>query len=116
MAMDVENGIRRIHGLDLSKRTFKSCVLTADRNFEDRTVIPGSMDPEGRMKFASTLCKTDLVVMEGGTSSYNFAREIIKHTDAEVVVLNPSKLHIMIQEQGLSRPCPGCAQIVWSRT
>ena len=59
MAMDVENGIRRIHGLDLSKRTFKSCVLTADRNFEDRTVIPG----RGRMKFASTLCETDLVVM-----------------------------------------------------
>lgn len=99
MAMDVENGIRRIHGLDLSKRTFKSCVLTADRNFEDRTVIPGSMDPEGRMKFASTLCKTDLVVMEGGTSSYNFARELIEHTDAEVVVLNPSKLHIIFQSQ-----------------
>lgn len=99
MAMDVENGIRRIHGLDLSKRTFKSCVLTADRNFEDRTVIPGSMDPEGRMKFASTLCETDLVVMEGGTSSYNFARELIEHTDAEVVVLNPSKLHIIFQSQ-----------------
>ena len=99
MAMDVENGIRRIHGLDLSKRTFKCCVLTADRNFEDRTVIPGSMDPEGRMKFASTLCETDLVVMEGGTSSYNFAREIIEHTDAEVVVLNPSKLHIIFQSQ-----------------
>ena len=99
MAMDVENGIRRIHGLDLSKRTFKCCVLTADRNFEDRTVIPGSMDPEGRMKFASTLCETDLVVMEGGTSSYNFARELIEHTDAEVVVLNPSKLHIIFQSQ-----------------
>ena len=29
----------RILGMDLSKRTSKVCILTKERNFEDRTVV-----------------------------------------------------------------------------
>ena len=41
-------GFDRIIGMDLSKRTFKACVLTRDKNFEDRKIFSGSMTPEGR--------------------------------------------------------------------
>lgn len=91
--------VRRILGLDLSKKTFKCCTLTQERNFQDRNVTTGSMTPEGRMAFTGRLRAGDLVVMEGGTSSYNFAREISSAGVAEVVVLNPSKLHIIFQSQ-----------------
>ncbi len=57
------------------------------------------MDPAGRFAFAGTLKEGDLVVMEGGTSSYNFARELMLHTPAEVIVLNPGKLHIIYESQ-----------------
>lgn len=34
-----------------------------------------------------------------GTSSYNFARDLMQNTPAEVVVLNPAKLHIIYESQ-----------------
>ncbi len=92
------DGYERILGLDLSKRTFKACILSRDRNFEDRKIIPGSMSPEGRRQFISTLGKTDIVAMEGGTSSSNFAREI-EASGVKVLLLNPGKLHIIYQSQ-----------------
>ena len=92
------DGYERILGLDLSKRTFKACILSRDRNFEDRTIIPGSMSPEGRRQFISTLGKVNIVALEGGTSSLNFAREIEK-SGARVLLLNPGKLHIIYQSQ-----------------
>ena len=91
--------IRRIKALDVSKQTFKCCTLTAEKNFEDRVITPGRMDPEGRMAFAATLREGDIVVMEGGTSTYNFARELMRSSPAEVVVLNPAKLHVIFQSQ-----------------
>ena len=94
-----EPAIERIKALDLAKRTFKCCTLTAEKNFQDRTITPGNMDPAGRAAFASTLRAGDLVVMEGGTSSYNFARELMQNTQAEVIVLNPAKLHIIYESQ-----------------
>ena len=38
----------RIIGLDLAKKTFKGCILTEEKNFEDRRIITGEMDTEGR--------------------------------------------------------------------
>ena len=71
--------ISRIIGLDLAKKTFKGCILTEEKNFEDRKIITGEMDPEGRMHFITGMVKAgDLVAMEGGTSSFNFAREIME--------------------------------------
>ena len=99
----VPNGIgqfSRIIGLDLAKKTFKGCILTEEKNFEDRKIITGEMDPEGRMHFITGMVKAgDLVAMEGGTSSFNFAREIMEYSEAAVVVLNPGKLHKAFESQ-----------------
>ena len=81
------------------KKTYKSCVLTAERNFQDKRIFSGEMSSEGRSTFISSLSECDLVVLEGGTSSFNFAREIKENSKAEVVVLNPAKLHIIFQSQ-----------------
>lgn len=90
----------RIIGLDLAKRTFKGCILTKEKNFEDRKIITGEMDPEGRMHFIRAVMKGgDIVAMEGGTSSFNFAREIMEYGNADVVVLNPGKLHKAFEAQ-----------------
>ena len=40
--------IRRIRALDVSKQTFKCCTLTAEKNFEDRTVTSGRIHEGGR--------------------------------------------------------------------
>ncbi len=66
----------RIIGMDLSKRTFKACVLTRGKNFEDRKIFSGGMTPEGRGHLLSQIGKKDVVAIEGGTSSNNFAREL----------------------------------------
>ena len=70
------DGFDRIIGMDLSKRTFKACVLTREKNFEDRNIISGTMDAKGRQRFIATLGAKDIVAIEGGTSSNNFAREL----------------------------------------
>lgn len=88
----------RILGMDLSKRTSKICILTKEKNFEDRTIVPGSMTPEGRQSFISALRKDDIVAIEGGTSSNNFAREILE-AGVKLFLLNPGKLHIIYQSQ-----------------
>ena len=69
-------GFDRIIGMDLSKRTFKACVLTRGKNFEDRKIFSGSMTPEGRDHLLSQIRKKDVVAIEGGTSANNFAREL----------------------------------------
>ena len=80
----------RIIGPNLAKKTFKGCILTEEKNFEDRKIITGEMDPDGRMHFITEVAKEgDLIAMEGGTSSFNFAREITEYSSASVVVLNP---------------------------
>ena len=90
----------RIIGLDLAKKTFKGCILTKETNFEDRKVITGEMDPDGRMHFITEMVKAgDLVAMEGGTSSFNFARELMEYSPATVAVLNPGKLHKAFEAQ-----------------
>ena len=91
-------GFDRIIGMDLSKRTFKACLLTREKNFEDRKIFSGSMTNEGRKHILSQLGKTDVVAIEGGTSSNNFARELEK-VAGKVFLLNPGKLHIIFQSQ-----------------
>ena len=91
-------GFDRIIGMDLSKRTYKACVLTRERNFEDRKVLSGRMDASGRQNFISTLGPNDIVAIEGGTSSNNFAREL-EEKAGMVFLLNPGKLHIIFQSQ-----------------
>lgn len=91
-------GFDRIIGMDLSKRTFKACVLTREKNFEDRNVFSGKMDAQGRQNFISTLGQKDIVAIEGGTSSNNFAREL-GNKAGKVYLLNPGKLHIIYQSQ-----------------
>ena len=85
---------RRIIGLDLAKKTLKGCILTEEKNFEDRRIITGEMNPEGRMHFITEVTKvSDLIAMEGGTPSFNFAREILGYSPTAVVALNSDKLH-----------------------
>ena len=91
-------GFDRIIGMDLSKRTFKACLLTREKNFEDRKIFSGSMTNEGRKHILSQLGKTDVVAIEGGTSSNNFARELEK-VAGKVFLLNPGKLHIIFPEE-----------------
>ena len=60
----------RIIGLDLAKKTYKGCILTQEKNFEDRRIITGEMDPDGRMHFITEVVKAgDLIAMEGGSHS-----------------------------------------------
>ncbi len=92
------DGYDRIIGMDLSKRTFKACILTKGNNFEDRKIASGHMSPEGRAEWLAALTEKDTVAIEGGTSSNDFARELMA-TGANVVVLNPGKLHIIFQSQ-----------------
>ena len=90
----------RIIGLDLAKKTYKGCILTQEKNFEDRRIITGEMDPDGRMHFITEVVKAgDLIAMEGGTSSFNFARELMEYSPAAVAVLNPGKLHKAFEAQ-----------------
>lgn len=80
--------------MDLSKRTFKACVLTRGKDFEDRKIFSGGMTPEGRGHLLSRIGKKDVVAIEGGTSSNNFAREL-ESVAGMVFFLNPGKLHII---------------------
>ena len=93
-------GFHRIIGLDLAKKTYKGCILTEEKNFEDRKIITGEMDPDGRMHFITEVVKAgDLIAMEGGTSSFNFERELMEYSPAAVAVLNPGKLHKAFESQ-----------------
>ena len=93
-------GFGRIIGLDLAKKTYKGCILTQEKNFEDRRIITGEMDPDGRMHFITEVVKAgDFIAMEGGTSSFNFARELMEYSPAVVAVLNPGKLHKAFEAQ-----------------
>ena len=103
-------GFDRIIGMDLSKRTFKACVLTRDKNFEDRKIFSGSMTPEGRGHLLSQIGKKDVVAIEGGTSSNNFAREL-ESVAGMVLLLNPGKQQHNIpvpEEDGFGRLRKDC--------
>ena len=83
-------GKARIVGLDLSKKTFVGCNLTGER-FEKRSFFNGRMDEAGREKLASRLTEKDIVFMEGGTSSFNLARELKANTKATSIVVRANR-------------------------
>lgn len=87
----------RIIGLDLSKKTFLGCQLEKNDDFVKHKIFDGKMDEAGRQKLVKRLKPGDYVVLEGGTSSAYLARYILKHSKADVFMLNPCKLHIIFE-------------------
>lgn len=87
----------RIISLDLSKKTFVGCMLTRDDGFIKPKIFDGKMDEQGKQKLVSKLTKGDYLVIEGGTSSSHLARYVLTHSEAEVFLLNPCKLHIIFE-------------------
>lgn len=90
----------RIIGLDLSKQTFKGCILSGE-GFMKRRNFGGRMtrDPEGYEFLAKIIEPNDLVIMEAGNSTFSLARYLIKHTQGEITVLNPGSLRIIWDSQ-----------------
>jgi len=86
----------RIIGLDLSKQTFKGCILSGE-GFVKRRHFEGKMtrDAEGYEALAKQLGPNDLVIMEAGSSTFSLARYLTTHTQAEVTVLNPGDLRLI---------------------
>ncbi len=88
---------RRIFGLDLSKKALKACFLDEETCFEKTHIFDERMNDEGRLRLARRFRKGDYVAMEGGSSTSFLARYLMEHTEAEVFVLNPCKLHIIFK-------------------
>jgi transposase len=91
----------RIIGLDLSKATFKGCILSG-KGFTRRENFSGEMkrDESGYMLIRDRIPENDIVLMEAGSSTFNLARYLLKESDAvDVVVLNPANLRIIWDSQ-----------------
>ena len=88
---------RRVFGLDLSKKTLKACFLDEATCFEKTHIFDEKMNDEGRQRLAKRFRKGDYVAMEGGSSTSFLARYLMEHTQAEIFVLNPCKLHIIFR-------------------
>ena len=92
--MDTSKNWSRIIGLDLSKATFKGCILYGE-GFVQRMNFSGEMkrDESGYVLINNTIKPGDIVLMEAGSSSFNLARYLLKNSKAsDVVVLNPAHL------------------------
>ncbi len=87
----------RIIGLDLSKKTLVGCMLLEEEGFMKNHFFDEKMNAQGRQRLAERFKAGDAIFMEGGTSSFNLARYLLKHTEADVYVLNPMKLHIIFE-------------------
>lgn len=76
-------------------------MLTRENDFEDRRIFTDEIDPDGRLHFITKFVKADdMVAMEGRrTSFFNFARKIMKYSEAAMAVLNPGKLHKAFEAQ-----------------
>ena len=99
--MDRKCSWSRIIGLDLSKATFKGCILSGE-GFTDRKNFSGEMkqDESGYVLINNTIQAGDIVLMEAGSSSFNLARYLLKNSRAnDVVVLNPANLRIIWDSQ-----------------
>ena len=99
--MDSTCSWSRIIGLDLSKATFKGCILYGE-GFVQRKNFSGEMkqDESGYVLINNTIQNGDIVLMEAGSSTFNLARYLLKNSKAEdVVVLNPANLRIIWDSQ-----------------
>ena len=87
----------RIIGLDLSKQTFKGCILSGE-SFTDKEMFDGRMsqDSGGYGLIRARIRDGDIVLMEAGSSTFNLARYLIRESSAaQIVVLNPANLRII---------------------
>ena len=99
--MDSTCSWSRIIGLDLSKATFKGCILSGE-GFVNRKNFSGEMkqDESGYVLINNTLQDGDIVLMEAGSSTFNLARYLLRNSKAkDVVVLNPANLRIIWDSQ-----------------
>ena len=99
--MDSTCNWSRIIGLDLSKATFKGCILYGE-GFVQRKNFSGEMkqDESGYVLINNTIQNGDIVLMEAGSSTFNLARYLLKNSKAkDVVVLNPANLRIIWDSQ-----------------
>ena len=101
MHMDRTCKWSRIIGLDLSKVTFKGCILSGE-GFVKRQSFNGEMtkDESGYRLINQTIQTGDIVLMEAGSATFNLARFLVKESQAsDVVVLNPANLRIIWDSQ-----------------
>lgn len=99
--MDSTCNWSRIIGLDLSKATFKGCILYGE-GFVQRKNFSGEMrqDESGYVLIKNTIRDGDIVLMEAGSSTFNLARYLLRNSGAvDVVVLNPANLRIIWDSQ-----------------
>ncbi|MBR6234382.1 MAG: IS110 family transposase [Spirochaetales bacterium] len=99
--MDSTCSWSRIIGLDLSKATFKGCILYGE-GFVQRKNFSGEMrqDESGYVLIRNTIQDGDIVMMEAGSSTFNLARYLLRNSGAvDVVVLNPANLRIIWDSQ-----------------
>ena len=99
--MDSTCSWSRIIGLDLSKATFKGCILSGE-GFVNRRNFSGEMkqDESGYVLINNTIQEGDIVLMEAGSSTFNLARYLLRNSKAkDVVVLNPANLRIIWDSQ-----------------
>ena len=99
--MDSTCSWSRIIGLDLSKATFKGCILSGE-GFVQRKNFSGEMrqDKSGYVLINNTIQDGDIVLMEAGSSTFNLARYLLRNSKAmDVVVLNPANLRIIWDSQ-----------------
>lgn len=99
--MDTSRNWSRIIGLDLSKATFKGCILYGE-GFVRRKNFSGEMkrDESGYVLIKNTIQDGDIVLLEAGSSSFSLARYLQKNSKAsDIVVLNPAHLRIIWDSQ-----------------
>ena len=86
--MDSTCSWSRIIGLDLSKATFKGCILSGE-GFVNRKNFSGEMkrDESGYVLINNTIQAGDIVLMEAGSSTFNLARYLLKNSRADDVVV-----------------------------
>jgi len=91
----MEDQKERSVGIDLSKKTMEVRIMTKDGKI--KLSWHGKTDSKGRKKLMSYLKPGDKVFIEACQLAFTIAREIMANTEAQVYVLNPSKLHIIWQ-------------------
>ncbi|MGP1419135.1 MAG: IS110 family transposase [Sphaerochaetaceae bacterium] len=99
--MDNKRSRSRIIGLDLSKATFRGCILSGE-GFVKRSNFSGEMkrDESGYKLINGTIESGDIVLMEAGSATFSLARYLAKESRAnDIVVLNPANLRIIWDSQ-----------------
>lgn len=94
MVLPEMDKVQRIFGLDLSKKTFTACLM---ENGKRKPTFTRKMTEDGWLDLCSMADEHDVIIMEGGSTSFCMARFIQSHSEAYVGILNPAKLHIIFE-------------------